>query len=187
MINRTSILYGVIAVAAILAGVFFFMQSWNAEKKLTEAEESYAVLKDEKSVLETELAIFKNTDLGKEVQILQLKLDAKEKERVEAEKNFTTTETALTTLRNSLKLIPNITRALSLMSSTFGKQPPDCFSTADRAAINRELSIVGDATWQEKWARFIADTDSKNCSMSPQQFFTTVDYGLEKIISLVRQ
>ncbi|MDO8600365.1 MAG: hypothetical protein Q7R73_01945 [bacterium] len=187
MNNRTNILYIGIAAAGILGSIFFLVQSRNAEQELAKAEESYAVLQDEKSALETEFAIFKNTDLGKEVEILQLKLDAKEKERADIQKNLTMTNTTLATLRNNLKLIPNITRALSLMSGTFGKQPPECFNAADRTAIDRELSIVGDAAWQEKWSRFIADTDSKNCSMSPQQFFTAVDYGFEKIASLVRQ
>ncbi|MDO8663944.1 MAG: hypothetical protein Q7K44_00090 [Candidatus Liptonbacteria bacterium] len=154
---------------------------------ITKINQELLQRKDEKSALETELAIFKNTDLGKEVEILQLKLDAKEKERAEIQKNFTMTSMTLTTLRDNLKRIPNITRALSLMSGTFGKQPPVCFNATDRASIDRELSIVGDVAWQEKWSRFIADTDSKNCSMSPQQFFTAVDYGFEKIASLVRQ
>lgn len=136
-------------------------------------------LKDEKTKLEKDLIFYKNTDLAKEVEILNLKLKT-------VEEDLTSTKATLAKLQKGVTGIPKITHIASMMMETFGKQPPNCFSATDKASISQELNLLGDKGWISKWEDFINDTDAKNCSMSPDKLEQAVNYGLTKISDVVK-
>lgn len=170
----------------LIATGFFFMnvQSLSHENQTLANQQSLlqtqlTTLKDEKAQLEKDLIFYKNTDLAKELEIVNLKLET-------AEEDLASTKATLDKLKAGISNVPKMTRIASMMMSTFGKQPPNCFSASDKTSINQELTALGDREWTSKWEDFINDTDAKNCSMSPDKLEQVVNYGLTKISEAVK-
>ena len=168
----------IIAILGLGGAGYFFWQNQVLENQT-------AKLKDEKAKVETELAVLKATDLAKEIEVLNLKLQARDKELVDAKKNLSTIQTAFDSFRSDVNMIPKATSIISLMMMTFGKQPPQCYNEADRTKINQELSVFKDSAWQDLWNMFINGTTSNNCSFSPEGLQRAIDHGLKKIDALV--
>jgi len=176
----------VITVVLMIATGYLFMNSQSLSRenetltnKNTLLQTQVSSLKDEKAQLEKDLIYYKNTDLAKEVEILNLKLKT-------ADEGFATTKAALDKLKIGVSSIPEMTSIASKMMTTFGKNPPNCFGATDKASINQELNAFGDREWIGKWEDFISGTDSKNCSMSPDKLENAVNYGLTKISDAVK-
>lgn len=180
----------IVAVLLIAAGYLFVnTQSLSRENKTFANQNSIfqtqiSNLKDEKTRLEKDLIFYKNTDLAKEVEILNLKLKDSEDKYEESKKKLSATEANLNTLRQNISTIPKITTALSMMMTTFGKQPSDCYSASDKASIQQMLTAVGDSALNDFWSEFINGTTSANCSMSPNLLEKVINYGLNKISGL---
>lgn len=176
----------VTTVILLIAAGYLFMnaQSLTSENRTltnqqTLLQTQVAGLKDEKAQLEKELIFYKNTDLAKELEIVNLKLKT-------TEEDLASTKATLTKLQTGVSNVPKMTSIASMMMSTFGKQPPNCFSASDKTSINQELTALGDREWTSKWEDFINDTDAKNCSMSPDKLEQAVNYGLGKITEAVK-
>lgn len=157
----------IVSAILLFSAIYFFFANQSSQKLLEESE-------TQNSQLEKDLIFYKNTDLAKEVEILNLKLKT-------AEEDLATTNVALDKLKADVSSIPKIARIASMMMATFGQQPPNCFSANDKTNINQELEAFGDREWISKWEDFINDTDAKNCSMSPDKLEQAVNYGLSKI------
>ncbi len=185
--SKNFLVIGLVVITVILlAATYFFMnsQSLSRENKTFTNQNSLlqtqvSSLKDEKVRLEKDLVFYKDTDLAKEVEILNLKLKT-------AEDNFASTKATLSKLKTGISNVSKMTSISSKMMITFGKGPPNCFSVSDKAAINQELVAFGDREWISKWEDFINDTDAKNCSMSPDKLEQAVNYGLTKISEAVK-
>ena len=170
----------VVAVLGISGAGYLFWQNQALENKV-------ANLKDEKANVEKEFAVFKATDFAKEIEVLNLKLQTRDKELADEKKSHSTTQTMLDNLRLSISAtIPRATNIISLMMTTFSRQPPQCYNETDRTKINQALSAFGDSTWRDLWNMFINGTTSNNCSFSPEGLQRAVDYGLKKIDVLTR-
>ena len=172
---------GVIAVVLLIATGYLFMnaQSLSRENKTLTSQNSLvqtqvSSLKDEKVQLEKDLILYKNTDLAKEVEILNLKLKT-------SQEDLATAKDTLSKLKTGVSSVPKMTSISSKMMATFGKGPPNCFSASDKATINQELAAFGDSEWISKWEDFINDANSASCSMSPDKLEQAVNYGLSKI------
>src|SRR3989344_9313699 len=173
------VLTGIIAVGGVMVAGFLFMKNQSLSSDLTTTINNLAQSKEKSVQLEKDLIFYKSTDLAKEVEILNLKLKTGEEE-------LASTKDTLSKLQVATDDIPNIARTASMMMSTFGKQPPNCFSATDKTNIIQELNALGDGEWISKWEDFINDTDSKSCSMSPDKLEQAVNYGLTKISEAVK-
>ena len=168
------ILVSVVAIILLFSTGYLFSKIQSLEKSVVEGNE-------QNTKLEKDIILYKNTDFAKEAEILNFKLKDSEEKYEESKKKLSTAETNLNTLRQNLTTIPRITTALSMMMTTFGKQPPDCYSTSDKANIQQELTAVGDSALNNFWNEFISSTTSGNCSFSPNLLEKAVNYGLNKI------
>ena len=165
-------LVSIIAVILLFTTGYLLMRSQSFKKSFTEA-------KEQNGKLEKDLIFYKSTNLAKEVELFNLKLK-------NAEEDLASTKTTLTKLQAGVSNVPQMTRIASLMMTTFGKGPPNCFSASDKTTINEEFTALGDREWISKWEDFINDTDAKNCSMSPDKLEQAVNYGLTKISEAVK-
>src|SRR3990172_584925 len=75
----------VISILGIVSSVVLFMNFKSEKARLNDAEASLESLKGKNNELEKELIFYKNTDLGKEIEIVNLKLDQSEAAQTEAE------------------------------------------------------------------------------------------------------
>ena len=165
----------VISLLGIVSSAALFMNFKSEKARVNDTEASLESLRGENNELEKELIFYKNTDLGKELEIVNLKLDQSEAAQTKA-------EDSLNSLRVKVDKIPSYANIISLMTETAGKQPPECYSVADKQKIAGELQKLGDENWEGLWSQFIDNTVSSNCSNSPDLLFKAVDYGLTKII-----
>lgn len=131
--------------------------------------------------LEKDFVFYQNTDLAKELEIVRLKLQDSEAQRAETAQKVVAAEGALVALRQKLEQVPPLTGIITMMMATFAKQPPDCYSAADRANIDQALTVLGDSAWSALWSSFISSTVSANCSFSPDLLKKAVVYGVDKI------
>lgn len=144
-------------------------------------------LEAENNQLEKDLIFYKNTDLGKEVEILKLKLDAKDKDLSETKKSLDASQDLLNKLQPKVKTIPKITEVLLLMIQTTQNDSMPCYSEADKTKTKQALINFGDSKWSDLWDKFISDVKpEQNCSRSLELFKQAVDYGLDKILEISR-
>lgn len=172
--NIIIVLVSIVVIILLLITGYLFSKNQSLEKSVVD-------VKEQNTKIEKDLIFYKNTDLAKEVEILNFKLKDSDEKYEESKKKQSTAETNLNTLRQSLSTIPKVTTALSMMMKTFGKQPPDCYSASDKANIKQELTAVGDSALNNFWNEFISSTASENCSFSPNLLEKTINYGLGKI------
>lgn len=140
-------------------------------------------LESKNNQLEKDLIFYKNTDLGKEVEILKLKLDAKDKDLSETKKSLDASQDLLNKLQPKVKTIPKITEVLLFMMQTKHNDSMPCYSETDKTKTKQALTNFGDSKWTELWDKFISDVKpEQNCTSSPALFKQAVDYGLNKIL-----
>lgn len=136
--------------------------------------------------LEKDLVFYQSTDLAKELEIVRLKLQDSEAQQAETQQKLVAAEGALVTLRQKLEQVPPLTGIITMMMATFARQPPDCYSAADRANIDQALTVLGDSAWSALWSSFISSTVSANCSFSPDLLEKAVVYGVDKISDVAK-
>jgi len=183
--SRTSLIAittSIIAIIFLATGVVFFNKSNNLAKELSVKNDELSDLEKKANDFEKELIFYKNTDLGKELELVNLKLETSEEKLKQTQESLATVEKDLDNLQEKVSEIPNLTRTISLMAGTLAKPPGQCFSEQDKIKINAELSKIGDASWTQLWNNFIDNTGSSDCSHSPEIFVQPIDYGLNKIV-----
>lgn len=164
-----SILGIILVFFAIIAGSWMFSTNRSLESKNNQ--------------LEKDLIFYKNTDLGKEVEILKLKLDAKDKDLSETKKSLDVSQDLLNKLQPKVKTIPKITEILSLMIQTTHNDSMPCYSEEDKTKTKQALTNFGDSKWTELWDKFISDVKpEQNCTSSPTLLKQAIDYGLNKTL-----
>ena len=137
--------------------------------------------------LEKDLVFYQSTDLAKELEISRLTLRDSEAQQAEAKQKLAAAESALLALRQELARIPSITNIISMMMATFAKQPPSCYSAADRENVDQALAALGDSAWSSLWSSFVSSTVSANCSFSPELLEKAVVYGLNRVSDMAKQ
>lgn len=183
--SRSSLIALITSIMAIIflsVGVALFIKSSNLSKEINVKNKDSTDSKQKVNELEKELIFYKNTDLAKELELVNLKLKTSEEKLEQTQESLATVEKDLENLQKNVAEIPNLTSIISLMAGTLAKPPGQCFSEQDKIKINAELSKIGDATWTQLWNSFIDNTGSSECSHSPGIFTQAIDYGLNKIV-----
>ena len=177
-----SLITSIMAIIFLAAGIVFFSKSNNLATEISVKNDELSDLKQKANDLEKELIFYKNTDLGKELELVNLKLETSEEKLKQTQESLAEAEKDLDNLQKKVSEIPNLTSIISLMAGTLAKPPGQCFSEQDKIKINAELSKIGDASWTQLWNNFIDNTGSSDCSHSPEIFAQPIDYGLNKIV-----
>lgn len=172
----------IIAIIFLALGLSLFIKSSNQSRELSSKNKELSDLEKKANDLDKDLIFYKNTDLGKEVELVNIKLETSEEKLKQTQESLATIENNLDNLQKKVAEIPNLTSIISLMAGTLAKPPGQCFSEQDKIKINAELSKIGDASWTQLWNNFIDNTGSSDCSHSPEIFAQPIDYGLNKIV-----
>ena len=127
------------------------------------------------STLTQELSTYKNTDLGKEIEILKLKLASSQIEAAGLKTKVTTFETNVPKAINYLGVIDEIRRTYFGGSSPWDLEPIEAAVTA---ATDKKLSQL--------WAEVKKSTDPQKGSYSPSDVGALASYLVTKINELLK-
>lgn len=175
-----------IAAVAVIAVVFLDINNRTLLSDLESQKDELASVEEKNDTLEKELIYYKNTDLVKELEIVNLKLKDVSEELDRTKSTLSLTEGSLSSLRASTSKISKITNLVSLMFESVAGIPGQCFTESYKSKVSQGLNSYGDSNWTQKWNSFIADTDPQNCSWSPTEFQKVLDYGLNRIEESVK-
>ncbi len=157
-----------VAILALGGGSFFLIKNQSLNKELNSAGER-------NSTLTQELATYKNTDQGKEIEILKLKLAASEKEARELKTKVTTYET------NVPKAISYLGVIEELRKTYFGGNSP-----WDLSPIAAKVTAVAEKKLSQLWAEVEKTTDPQRGSYSPNEVGALTSYIVTRISELLR-
>jgi len=171
------IILGIIALVILGAGGYFFWQNQNLSGQLNYARSQIAETKEAKSKVENELVVLKNTNLAKENEILRLKLKTAEKDLIQEKEAFSQ-------FRSRVASIPQITDALSLITSlVFADDVSQCPSQFGRfGEVRQKIVAMGDTRLLNAWDEFAKSPDPAHCGMVPKDFQRVMNLGLDKIL-----
>lgn len=157
----------IIVVIALGAGGYFFWQNTVLNGQL-------ANFKNEKSKVETELAVLKATDFIKKAELLQLKLTNTEKDLEAATKRKTELETNL----NKIRPYTDATAAIE----RFFSAP---FTQKGLTDIDTKISVLQDMEVSNRWMTAKVTVDFANNGWGPHDFFQTIFLLNSRIKSLL--
>ena len=166
-----------IAVLGLGGAVFFFTQRQSLtventalQGKLESAEKTVAGLKDEKTKVETELAVLKSTDLGKEVELLQLKLKNAERDFAAAEKDTTGLKNEVNNLEANLGKITPYLDVTSAIEQSLSAP----FTASSLANIDTKVSALQDSQITSLWLKGKGTVDIWRQSWMPSDVFPVI-------------
>lgn len=157
----------ILIVIVLGVGGYFFWQTTVLNSQLAD-------LKNEKSKVETELAVLKATDFVREVELLRLKLTNTERDLGVATKRKTELETNLNKIRPYTDTTTTIERFFSAP-----------FTKKGLADIDTKISVLQDTEVLNRWMTAKATVDFANNGWGPHDFFQTVFLLNSRIKSLL--
>ena len=167
----------VVAILGLGGTVFLFTQrqSLTAENttlqgKLGDVEKTVAGLKDEKIKIEKELAVLKSTDLGKEVELLQLKLKNAERDLATAEKDTTGLKNKVNNLEANLGKITPYLDVTSAIEQSLSAP----FTASSLANIDTKVSALHDSQITSLWLKGKGTVDTWRQSWMPSDVFPVI-------------
>lgn len=164
----------VVAFLGLASAGFLFTKTQPLQNRLES-------LGEEKTKIETELAVLKNTNLAKENEILQLKLKT-------AEKDLAREKEAFGQFRSRTASIPQIADTLSLIVSlVFAENVSQCPSQFGRfGEVRQKIVVIGDTRLLNAWDEFAKSPDPAHCGMVPKDFQRVMNLGLDKISGSIK-
>ena len=175
---KSLIIILIIAAVVELGGIGFLFaqyQSLTAKNtalqiKLENKEKAFTDLKDEKTKIETELAVLKSTDLAKEAELLQLKLKNTEKELATAQNSITNLQNKNTALDANLRKITPYLDAISAIEQALNAP----FTAASLANIDTKINALKDSQITSRWSQGKSTIDISQQSWMPTDVFNTI-------------
>ena len=165
----------VIIIIVLGASSYFFWQNTVLNGQL-------ANLKNEKSKVDTELAVLKASDLAKEVQLLSFKLKTTEKSLSESESEVSRLGSRVQTLETSLSKIKPYLSALDAIQKVVTGDTG--ITRASLTNADPKVSVLKDSQISDDWrkAKDNIHFDGDRVSSYDQKFF---GYALSTIISRI--
>lgn len=157
------LIVGVVALVALGGAVYFYFQYSGLQKQIKDLNQQLLQIQDDKTKIETELAVLKATDLAKEAELLLLKLKTTEQSLSAAVKRTTELETDM----NKIKPYADVTTAIE----RFFSAP---FTQKGLVDIDTRISILQDMEVTNRWMTAKATVDFANNGWGPHDFFQTV-------------
>ena len=160
--QQTNTVFIAAIILALGAGGYFVWHNQVLSTQLSKATEQVAELKEAKSKVETELAVLESSDLGKEVELLQLKLKTAERDFTAKEKELAIALQEKTNLVNQLQAARAISAqirarldAIDATERMVGSGP----NAGSVAAVDQRIAAVKDIGVTEAWTIAKRDID----------------------------
>jgi len=171
----------IITVVVGFGSVAFFFSNNRAlvsgktalEGRLSLAEQELLNLKDEKVRVETELAVFKTTDLDKEAELLRLKLK-------NAENEFAATEKKVVKLETNLSKMKPYAEALTAIDYFFSRP----MAEANLKNIDFKVGALNDSQISAQWREAKANINIDEGSWGTREISHTLFLITSKIRGL---
>ncbi|MDP3792720.1 MAG: hypothetical protein Q8Q89_03235 [bacterium] len=165
----------IIIVIALVAGGYFFWQNTVLNGQL-------ANLKNEKTKVDTELAVLKASDLIKEVELLSFKLKTTEKSLSESESEVSRLGSRVQTLETSLNKIKPYLSALDAIQKVVTGDTG--ITRASLTNADPKVAVLKDSQISDDWrkAKDNINFDGDRVSSYDQRFFGS---ALSTIISRI--
>ena len=158
---------GIAVLGALGVAFYFYVQYSGSQVHVTQ-------LKDEKTKIETELALLKATDLAKDNELLKLKLQNTEQDLAGAQSRVKTLETNLNKIKPFIDAISAIERFFSAP-----------FTRSGLADIDTKISVFQDTEVSNRWMIAKGTVDFANNGWGPHDFFQVVFLLNSRIKSLL--
>lgn len=136
-----TIIFIIIAILGLAWTGFFFIKKQSLENQLVS-------LKEEKTNVEKEFAMFKATDLAKEVEILQLKLKATEKDLSALQSEAPDLKARIRTFEAGVSKLESYLNAINAIENMVGGGP----TAAGVASVDSALNKLNDSSVSDRWA-----------------------------------
>jgi|SRR3989338_754794 len=182
-LNKIFLIVIVVALGALGTAVYFFVQYSGSQAQVTQ-------LKDEKTIVETELALLKATDLVKEVEIVALKLTTVEKDLASTKKDLSEVEKArsdlaldLYRLRNGLAKVPAYLSTIDTMEDINADGP----SNANVSAVDAKVVSLKDDSVSKQWQIARAGIDIEKKSWMGGEIARAIKIMTQAITKLISQ
>ena len=154
--NILFIVIVIFAIGGLIAAGYFYSRYSDLWTESTQ-------LKDEKTKVETELALLKITDFVKDNELLKLKLQNTEQDFTVAQNRVNTLETNLNKIKPFLDAVSAIERFLSAP-----------FTQKGLADIDTKINVLQDMDVLSRWMTARGTVDFVNNGWGPHDFFQTV-------------
>ena len=154
----------ILSIVILLAAAgMFFSQNRSLNNKLGTSQQAL-------NEAEKALIYYKNTDLAKEVELLQLKLVAAQKDLVASQNDATTAKARVKTLEaGNAKLLAYLA-AIDAIETMIANGP----TPAGVATVDAKILVLNDSQVSAKWAQAKAGIDLERRSWSGESISDTV-------------
>ena len=164
----------IVALVALGAAGYFYTQYSSLQGEAKSLNQQLLQVQNEKTKIETELAVLKATDLAKDNELLRLKLQNTEQVLAGAQSRVKTLET-------NLNKIKPYTDAVSVIERFFSAP----FTQKGLADIDTKISALQDTEVSNRWIAAKATVDFANNGWGPHDFFQVVFLLNTRIESLL--
>ena len=161
--------------------VILFIKNSSLNKNLILTQVRLESSDIENSQFEKELIFYKNTDLAKEVEILNLKLTNIEKNLKSTESQLNSTQTQLKNLQTNTTKIKPYLDVINAIENLLSEGP----NANNVSNVNSKVSTLGDSEVSDQWAKAKASIDLEKSSWSGSEISATVSLITSKILSLI--
>lgn len=161
-----------------IGGLTFFYFSLRSELDAT--KKSLEQVKEEKAKVDTELAVLKNTDLAKEVEILKIKLNISQRDLAQKGQDLASANNRLKTIEANRGKITSQLDAIEAVSSNYWK-----YTLTDPILDNIESKIkaLGDSEILSLWT--VARNQTTPNSANPSAVWDVVSRILANVRNLL--
>lgn len=140
--NKTMAIIAVAtAVITLTMAVIFFSQSRTAQNQALELQTSL-------NQAEKDLIYYKNSDLGKEVELLNLKLKDAQEDLAASQTEATAAEGRVKSLEASLAKIPAYLSAIDALEDLTANEGP---TAAKMSVVDARINALADQTVSSRW------------------------------------
>ena len=154
-VNTLFIVVIVIAVGALGVAGYFYTQHSSLRGEAKNLNQQLSRLQDEKTKIETELAVLKATNLVKEVEVLTLKLVTAEKDLATVGKARSDIALDLYRLKNNLVKIPAYLNAIDAIEDVPSQGP----TRENVATADAKIAVLKDDAVSSRWQAAKASID----------------------------
>lgn len=167
----------IIFLALVLAGgSYFFYQNQSLEKQIE-------TLKDEKAEVEKELAVLKNSDLAKDLELTQLKLKTSENNLSESKKEVARLGSRVKTLETGLsKIRPYLSAIDAVQIVVLGELG---VTKGLVASADPKVAALQDAEISSSWQEAKQNINFEQMSWQQQFFGNTISTIILRILNIL--
>lgn len=185
------VITSVVAVLGFVAAGFLFQQGQSIEPSLASTkadnanlESALADIRVKNTELDKERSFYKNTELAKEIELLRLKLDDKEKELTASQKETSDLRDRNTSIAANIKKANAYLNVIDAINKVYlGKPPPPTWDLGD---IDAKVSVANDVELTSYWKAVRDSTDTVPGDWSPEKVGKVMARAISKIYSLLR-